>query len=461
MSSPYNLPDYVTKFFEYKKLTQIHGKPSVESLLQLFREVKRNSQTVRTTLGGGQHGYLALILDPVTYTGIPTTTLFNRPLDPGPFIITMPPIPPATRAHPAPVLLPLTSADIAIQKASYDSHLRHYNECQAVELALRNQITDALETDYLSALRDPVTDMIPSNIPAIFSFLQANYGKISPNQLMEKEDTLKDVIYDVSEPIDSVFNKVDRFSDLCELIQDPISDRRKTMLAYKIISKNNAFMDSLKMWNRKALRDKTYTNMKIFMRAEYSDLDEVGGLTLNNSILNQANILQELKSHQEEIAARMENNLKINMIEAMTGLCDQYGNEENCPPTQHHQYPPSEPSDVVNNLSSSDKAIFQLLKTLQDKVEALSSANHHSSGNNSSTNTTSTPRYSPSTSANKSGPLINPNTGKAYRRYCWTHGCCGHWGRHCDNPKPGHKNEANFKDRMGGSNKLCLPVPQK
>jgi hypothetical protein len=83
---------------------------------------------------------------------------------------------------------------------------------------LRNQITDAIENDYLSALRDPVTDMVPSNIPAIFSFLQANYGKISPNQLMEKEDALKDVIYDVSEPIDSVFNKVDRFSDLCELI---------------------------------------------------------------------------------------------------------------------------------------------------------------------------------------------------------------------------------------------------
>jgi hypothetical protein len=375
--------------------------------------------------------------------------------------MTMPPIPSATRANPAPVQLPLTSADIAIQKALYDTQLRQYTDCQAVELALMNQITAALEINYLSALRNLVTDMIPSNIPAIFSFLQANYGKISPNQLMLKEDMLKDVIYDVSEPIDSVFNKLDLFSDVYELIQDPLSDRRKIMLAYKIISKNNAFMDSLKTWNWKALQDKTYTNMKSSVRAEYSDLDEVGGLTLNNSILNQANILQELKSHQEEIAARMENNLKINTIEAMTGLCDQYSDEENRPPTQHHQYPPSEPADVVNNLSSSDKAIFQLLKTLQDKVEALSTASHHSSGNNSSTNNTSTPRYSPSTSTNKSGPLINPNTGKAYRRYCWTHGCCGHWGRHCDNPKPGHKNEANFKDRMGGSNKLCLPVPQK
>ena len=53
MSSPYNLPDYVTKFFEFKTLTQIHDKVSIKSLLQLFREVKCNSQTVRTTLDGG------------------------------------------------------------------------------------------------------------------------------------------------------------------------------------------------------------------------------------------------------------------------------------------------------------------------------------------------------------------------------------------------------------------------
>ena len=67
-------------------------------------------------------------------------------------------------------------------------------------------------------------------------------------------------------------------------------------------------MDSLNTWNRKTHQDKTYANMKIFMRSEYSDLDEVGGLSPNNSILKQANILQELNNHQEEIAALMENN---------------------------------------------------------------------------------------------------------------------------------------------------------
>ena len=57
-------------------------------------------------------------------------------------------------------------------------------------------------------------------------------------------------------------------------------------------------------------------------------------------------------------------------------------------------------------------------------------------------------------------PSTNPRTGRPYRRYCWTHGCCNHWGRHCNNKKNGHQDAATFANRMGGSNKNCLPNPQ-
>ena len=56
-------------------------------------------------------------------------------------------------------------------------------------------------------------------------------------------------------------------------------------------------MDSLKTWNRKEVHLKTYALMKTFMCTEYNNLDEVDGLTIASSNLNQANILQELKDH--------------------------------------------------------------------------------------------------------------------------------------------------------------------
>ena len=51
---------------------------------------------------------------------------------------------------------------------------------------------------------------------------------------------------------------------------------------------------------------------------------------------------------------------------------------------------------------------------------------------------------------------INPRTGKPWRRYCWTHGCCTHGSKDCTNKAAGHKDDATFKNRQGGSNKNCL-----
>ena len=68
--------------------------------------------------------------------------------------------------------------------------------------------------------------------------------------------------------------------------------------------------------------------MKTFMLAEYNNLDEVGRLTIASSNLNQETILQELKDNQEEISTRMVQNLKINVIETLTGLCGQVENEK-------------------------------------------------------------------------------------------------------------------------------------
>ena len=90
-------------------------------------------------------------------------------------------------------------------------------------------------------------------------------------------------------------------------------------------------MNSLKIWSRKPLADKTYTNMKTCMRIEYNNIDEAGGLTITNSNLNQANILQELKSYQEQMVDRMEQDIKVNMIETLSYLCGQMENESVTP----------------------------------------------------------------------------------------------------------------------------------
>ena len=40
---------------------------------------------------------------------------------------------------------------------------------------------------------------------------------------------------------------------------------------------------------------------------------------------------------------------------------------------------------------------------------------------------------------------------KYYSKYCWTHAGCGHFGLGCKHKKEGHKDEATFRNKMGGS----------
>ena len=183
---------------------------------------------------------------------------------------------------------------------------RMYNQYQAIELALCKQIAEAIEPDYVSGLRNIVTNMIPTYIPSICNFLQTTYGRCSPMELIQKQDDVKDSIHYSLQPIDTVFDTADRFSNLYELVKDPFPDILKANLAYKVISKQNTFMDTLTRWTRKSFADKTCANMKTFMRIEHSKLEVVGGLLINNSVLNQEHILQDLKEHQTQMLAQME-----------------------------------------------------------------------------------------------------------------------------------------------------------
>ena len=143
MQSAYNLPDYRASFFEYKDLDRIHGQPTINSMARLLRQVKRNAQQVGTMLGGGQLGYLALVISPVDYISIPNSTNFQRPTDPGIF---------DAAAAPGPVLrndVAITIAQIATHKIANNKQLRQYNKFQAVEMALCNQIISVIEANYL------------------------------------------------------------------------------------------------------------------------------------------------------------------------------------------------------------------------------------------------------------------------------------------------------------------------
>ena len=103
--------------FEYKELTKIDGEPTLDTILILHRQIKRNAQFVPTTLGGRQLSYLALVLTEEQYNSIPNSSPFIRPVNPGDFQLQV--LDPNTTTTPtARCTTPRSSTRLATTRAS-------------------------------------------------------------------------------------------------------------------------------------------------------------------------------------------------------------------------------------------------------------------------------------------------------------------------------------------------------
>ena len=86
----------------------------------MHNQLKANARAGRTSLGGGNYGYIALVLTPTQYS-IVSEVLFVRPEHPG--LLT---IPPFQLQH-----------IVADTKARHNEAVRLFHECKNVEQALR------------------------------------------------------------------------------------------------------------------------------------------------------------------------------------------------------------------------------------------------------------------------------------------------------------------------------------
>ena len=136
-------------------------------------------------------------------------------------------------------------------------------------------------------------------------------------------------------------------------------DQRQVHLAYLIINRARIFRDSLKDWNKEDERNKTFDNMKIFMREQYDELEAVNALSIDET-MNHTEIIDELKLHQEHLSARLESQFKVNLVETLDAYSrtstngSQSGDYSSCPPAKNS-------SGSMSNISQ-DSVVMMLLQ---------------------------------------------------------------------------------------------------
>ena len=142
MASPH-AKNYKETCFEYPESTIIHGEPTFETLKIVEDELKANTQSVYSPLGGRHHGHLGLVVDPFQYTTV-SRIPFVTPPAPAPFTIV-----PNEQAHIAQARL-----------AQHNANMELFREVLGVKKALIQQIVQAVDSSYLKPLRNPMTNTL-------------------------------------------------------------------------------------------------------------------------------------------------------------------------------------------------------------------------------------------------------------------------------------------------------------
>jgi len=422
------MPRVKDTYFQHKLLSKLPGHPSYESLRTLETELKANAGSVPSTAGGGNHGHLGLILSPLRYATLAGTIPWVSPANPGPFV---PPVPPGT------------AAQIEAARDAWLNDNQAFQLCQATEKALVAQIVEALDPIYIRALLNRVTGQYATDMRAVMTHLFSTYGKITPQQVSTKQQAALVLQFDITQPVDTVFNTVEDLAELAEHATSPMTEQQQIDMAYVILAREPILQQDIRLWNRRPVAERTWPNLVTHFREAQSDL---------SALPVAADMYRQQPGHQANSASAIADLVAQRLWDSMP---------EEAPVIE----PPTAPVEQANAAHTREPATPSREAALLEQMEAMMAlmrtATNNDNNNNNSRNRSSSNnrgRGRQSDRGNDGGRGNNP-TRSGPRKYCWSHGCCAHSGTECNTTLPGHQTAATFTNMMNGSKTGCYWLP--
>ena len=245
--------DYAKTYFKYPIPTPIQGEPTHKALKRLKNELRANASSVDTDLGGGDHGYLGLVLTDIEYGNIvPTPPAFIAPAYPGTLTI------PATA----------TAVQAVQAREVHNEQIRTYRECKNVEKALLRHLQTAIEAKYVEHLINEDTGLIEDDIPTVLEFLFSNYGKVASEEVKEKEAEVLSITFNPADPMIAIFRPIEQLKKLAISAKIPYSEAQLLEFGLTLIRNTRDFEKALGEWKNKPQPDKTWSNFKTHFKVE-------------------------------------------------------------------------------------------------------------------------------------------------------------------------------------------------
>ena len=284
------------------------------------------------------------------------------------------------------------------------------------------------------------TSQYSTDLWAVLRHLFATHGKITPQQVKAKEMSTYHMHYDISQPVDTVFNTSDDLTDLAEHALSPMTPQQMINMAYVIFAPQPILQQDLRLWNRRPpVAERTWANMLDHFRDAQSDL---------SSLPNAGGVFHQQPPHQANSVATMADLVAQRLLDALPA---------DAPPVVA---PP--PDDVANAaFQQHDSALAAheaaLLTQMTEMMSLMRSGLPNGNNNQRNARNPRSGRTGRRTTDRSGGRCRN--TAPAARAYCWSHGACAHPSSQYNNPLPGQQTSATFANMQGGNTSNCFWLP--
>jgi hypothetical protein len=252
MSSTVSTPEAFIESFPATPV-KIEGQPNYDSLSALREVLKQNAASVSTDRGGGQHGYLGIILSDAMYATIAPNDAFVRPAAPA----NTPTIPAGG-----------TAAAIAEAVRLHADELRQWREYVNLTAALRLQLVKCIEPVYLRSQLNRHVGYANSTPRQLLEYLFLTYGKLTPQRLSENHEAMTKP-WSPNMPFEDLIDQIEVAMDMATEGNQGYSAAQVLNVAYTQVYNTGLYFDECKIWNAKPVADKTWENFKIhFLEAQ-------------------------------------------------------------------------------------------------------------------------------------------------------------------------------------------------
>jgi hypothetical protein len=301
-------------------VTKIHGQPTSHDLTNLEKEIISILANIPTTLGGGNHGHVGVIMDPTEYSTMTGGTAFVNPVNPG--------------IYPAGLAVNAAAGTRARAEAEHKELINQFETFEGVRLGTKDLILEAVDNEFLSEIEHDTLGYLNVTPRQMIGHLLSRGGALD---FADTRDLLaeRDGEWNVTENPQLYFNRVEKAIKglIRNGINSDLNERRDIALFH--LKATGEFDPAVREWEAKLAADKTWANIKTFITAEYAKENKQNKLSAKhfkaNAIQEQAEITEEIIANLTEAHTRQMETLVKTTTEAMKEMMLLLKNNNNTP----------------------------------------------------------------------------------------------------------------------------------